>query len=200
MSGNVLILYYSVHGNVARMARLVARGVDTVAGMHARVRTVPRVSTVCEALSPEVPDSGPPYAEHRDLEECAALIVGSPTRFGSMASPLKYFFDGTASEWLGGRLSGKPAGVFTSASSPHGGQEATLLGMMLPLLHHGMLLVGLPFTEPALFNTRGGGTPYGPSHHAGIHSDQPLGEEEARLCGALGQRVAEVARRLSASS
>ncbi len=192
----VLVLYYSLHGNVARMARLVARGIEEVDGMQARVRTVPRVSTVCEASDDAVPTEGPPYATHADLDACAALALGSPTRFGNMAAPLKYFLDGTATQWLSGTLAGKPAAVFTSTSTLHGGQETTLLSMMLPLLHHGMLLVGIPYTEKQLTTTRSGGTPYGASHLAGPRSDVALSDEEQQLCIALGRRLASVSARL----
>ena len=192
----VLVLYYSRHGSVAAMARLVARGVDEVPGMSARLRTVPPVSVVCEATAPDIPDAGPPYACTEDLEQCAGLLLGSPTRFGNIAAPLKHFLDGTGAQWLSGALEGKPAGVFTSTSSLHGGQESTLLSMMLPLMHHGMVMVGLPYTEPALSATRSGGTPYGASHHAGTDNDLPVTPEEKRLCIALGRRVADVARRL----
>src|SRR5678809_272119 len=164
----VLVLYYSRHGSVARMARLVARGVESVSGVSARVRTVPPVSAETEAVAPAVPADGPPYAEHRDLRECAGLVLGSPTRFGNMAAPLKYFIDGLGAEWASGTLVDKPAGVFTSTSTMHGGQEATLLSMMIPLLHHGCVVTGLPYTEPGLNSTRTGGTPYGASHHAGM--------------------------------
>lgn len=190
----ILILYYSRHGSVAEMARHIARGVEETANMAARLRTVPRVSSECEAVAPEVPAEGAPYAELRDLEECAGLALGSPTHFGNMASPLKYFLDGSSPLWLSGSLIGKPAGVFTSTSSLHGGQESTLLSMMLPLLHHGMLLVGLPYSETQLLHTRQGGTPYGPSHHAGADNSQPLSEEEKQLCQALGRRLAQTAR------
>jgi NAD(P)H dehydrogenase (quinone) len=193
----VLVLYYSRHGNVAAMAHVVARGIESVQGMQARVRTVPRVSTVCEAVEDEIPSAGPPYATVEDLRECAGLALGSPTRFGNMAAPLKYFLDGTSSEWLGGALAGKPAAVFTSTSSLHGGQETTLLSMMLPLLHHGMLLVGLPYSEPDLLTTTSGGTPYGPSHVAGADSRTPITAEEHRLCLAMGRRLAEVTRALA---
>ena len=193
----VLVLFYSRHGNVAEMARAVARGVEQVAGMEARLRTVAPVSPVWEATAPEIPEQGPPYAELSDLSGCAGLALGSPTRFGQMASPLKHFLEGTGSEWLAGTLAGKPAGAFTSTASLHGGQEATLLSMMLPLLHHGMVLVGLPYTERDLLSTRTGGTPYGASHVAGPGDDRPLSEEEQRLCQALGQRIAVVATRLS---
>ena len=188
----VLVLYYSLHGNVARMARHVARGIEQVDGMQARLRTVPKVSTVCEASEDGVPADGPPYVTHADLDECAALALGSPTRFGNMAAALKYFLDGTATEWLSGTLAGKPAAVFTSTSTLHGGQESTLLSMMLPLMHHGMLVLGIPYTERELTTTRSGGTPYGASHLAGPHSDIALTDEEQRLCVALGRRLASV--------
>jgi len=190
------VLYYSLHGNVARMARHVARGIEKVDGMQARLRTVPKVSTVCEASEDGVPVDGPPYATREDLGECAALALGSPTRFGNMAAPLKYFLDGTASEWLSGTLVGKPAAVFTSTSTLHGGQETTLLSMMLPLMHHGMLVLGIPYTEKDLTTTRSGGTPYGASHVAGPHSDVAITDEEQRLCVALGRRLASVSARL----
>jgi NAD(P)H dehydrogenase (quinone) len=195
--GIVLVLYYSRYGATAEMARLVARGVESVAGMEARLRTVPPVSTVCESTEPSIPPSGAPYATLDDLKECAALALGSPTRFGNMAAPLKYFLDGTSPLWLSGGLSGKPAGVFTSTSSMHGGQETTLISMMLPLLHHGMLIMGLPYGEPDLMRTASGGTPYGPSHLAGTDSDRPLAEEERRLCQALGRGLAETAAALA---
>jgi NAD(P)H dehydrogenase (quinone) len=192
----VLVLYYSLHGNVARMARLVARGIEEVDGMQARLRCVPKVSSVCEASEDSVPADGPPYVTGEDLEECAALALGSPTRFGNMAAPLKYFLDGTAAQWLSGTLVGKPAAVFTSTSTLHGGQESTLLSMMLPLLHHGMLVLGIPNTETDLTTTRSGGTPYGASHLAGPHSDVAITDEEQRLCVALGRRLASVSARL----
>lgn len=195
----ILVLYYSRHGSVAKMARLIARGVESVEGCAARLRTVPPVSADCEKTAPDVPEEGAPYAEHRDLKECAGLILGSPTRFGNMAAPMKYFLDGTSGLWLSGALSGKPAAAFTSTASLHGGQETTLLTMMMPLLHHGALIVGLPYTEPALSATKSGGTPYGASHHAGTGtSPQPLSKDEETLCLALGKRVAETARKLSA--
>ena len=196
---DVLVLYYSLHGNVARMARFVARGIEQVEGMQARVRTVPKVSSVCEASEDNVPGEGPPYATLHDLDECAGVALGSPTRFGNMAAPLKYFLDGTASEWLSGTLAGKPAAVFTSTSTLHGGQESTLLSMMLPLLHHGMLIVGIPYTQPELTSTRSGGTPYGASHLAGPHSDIPVDDEEQRLCVTLGRRLATVCARIGAT-
>ncbi len=193
---DILIVYYSSGGSVAQMAQHVARGVEEVSGMQARVRTVPRVSAVCEAVEDSIPASGPPYATPDDLKQCAGLILGSPTRFGNMAAPLRYFLDGTGGLWLSGALTGKPAAVFTSTASLHGGQETTLLSMMLPLLHHGMLLVGLPYSEPDLTNTASGGTPYGASHWAGVDDKRPLSEEEKRLCHALGKRVAEIAHHL----
>jgi NAD(P)H dehydrogenase (quinone) len=195
---DILVLYYSRHGATAEMARHVSRGVESVTGMRARLRTVPAVSAVSEAVEDAIPASGPPYATHADLRECAGLILGSPTRFGNMAAALKYFLDGTGDLWLSGVLAGKPAGVFTSTSSLHGGQESTLLSMMLPLLHHGMLLVGLPYTEREIMETGSGGTPYGPSHLAGANSDKAVTEAEKQLCQALGARVADVARRLTA--
>ena len=196
----ILVLYYSLHGNVAAMARLVARGVEEVDGMQARVRTVPKVSTVCEASEDAVPAEGPPYAEARDLMECAGLVLGTPTRFGNMAAPLKYFLDGTADAWISGTLAGKPAGVFTSTSTLHGGQETTLISMMLPLLHHGMVVLGLPNSEPALNRTKTGGTPYGASHVAGLDSKRPLSDEEKQLCMVLGRRVAELAAAIAKGS
>ncbi|MGA9852644.1 MAG: NAD(P)H:quinone oxidoreductase [Gammaproteobacteria bacterium] len=195
---DILILYYSRYGATAEMARQVCRGVESLNGARARLRTVPAVSTVSEAVEDSIPESGPPYATHDDLKECAGLILGSPTRFGNMAAPLKYFFDTTGALWLSGVLAGKPAGVFTSTSSLHGGQETTLLSMMLPLLHHGMLIVGVPYTERELMETTSGGTPYGPSHHAGANGDRKLSDMEKQLCQALGKRVADVAFRLQA--
>jgi NAD(P)H dehydrogenase (quinone) len=194
----VLVLYYSRHGATGELARAVARGVDEVPGMAARVRTVPAVRAATEAATdPAVPDDGPPYASRGDLAECAGLVMGSPTRFGNMAAPLKHFLDGTAPEWLSGALAGKPAGAFTSSASMHGGQESTLLTMMLPLLHHGMLLVGIPFTEPLLTSTRAGGTPYGASHVAGARGELPVSDDERALARALGRRVAQAAQRLA---
>jgi NAD(P)H dehydrogenase (quinone) len=175
------------------MARHAARGVEEVDDMQARVRTVPKVSSVCEASEGTVPAEGPPYVEARDLDECVGLLLGSPTRFGNMAAPLKYFLDSTADAWLSGTLAGKPAGVFTSTSTLHGGQETTLISMMLPLLHHGMVVLGLPYTEPALNRTKTGGTPYGASHVAGLDSKQLLSEDEKQLCSVLGRRVAQLA-------
>ena len=196
----VLVLYYSLHGHTADMARQIVRGVESVDGVHARLRTVPPLSQDRQDDSQPVPDSGPPYANRQDLAECSGLILGSPTRFGNMAAALKYFIDGTASEWFSGTLAGKPAAVFTSTASLHGGQESTLLSMMLPLLHHGMLIVGLPFTEPGIVTTRSGGTPYGASQHSGWDGENELDSTESDLCRALGQRVAEVARRLDPAS
>ena len=192
----ILVLYYSHHGAVKQMAQYVARGIND-AGASARVRTVPRVSTVAEAVEPAVPDSGAPYAELKDLEECIAVAVGTPTRFGNMAAPMKYFWDGTGGLWMKGALAGKPAAVFTSSSSMHGGQETTLTSMMLPLLHHGMLIVGLPYSEATLLNTTSGGTPYGASHVAGVAGDQPITDDERKLCIALGKRLATIALKLA---
>ena len=194
---DILILYYSRHGSVAAMAQLIARGVEQVPGLQARIRTVPAVSTVCEALEDSIPAAGPPYATLDDLRECAGIAMGSPTRFGNMAAPLKYFLDSTGSLWLSGVLAGKPAAVFTSTSTLHGGQESTLISMMLPLLHHGMLITGLPFSDTDLLTTTSGGAPYGASHWAGNDSKLPLSEEEKRLCLSLGKRLAETANALS---
>lgn len=194
----ILVLYYSHTGAVKEMAQLVARGVEQVKGCAARLRTVPKVSSLSEAVAPTVPATGAPYAEHRDLLECIGIALGSPTRFGNMAAPMKYFWDSTGELWLNGTLSGKPAAVFTSTASPHGGQETTLVSMMLPLLHHGMLIVGLPYTEPELMSTTGGGTPYGASHHAGAAGERPVGEHERKLCIALGRRLSEVALKIAA--
>ena len=197
MPCEVLVLYYSRHGAVREMARFVARGIEHVNGVSARVRTVPSVSAVNEATASAVPGEGPPYVELRDLEECAGLALGSPTRFGNMAAPLKYFLDTTSALWLRGALAGKPAAVFTSTSTLHGGQETTLISMMLPLLHHGMVILGLPYTAPELTTTRTGGTPYGASHTAGTASNQPLSEDEKKLCLVLGRRLASVAIKLA---
>ena len=195
----ILVLYYSQGGAVRDMAQAIARGVESVAGAKARVRTVPKVSANCEATESAVPSTGAPYVELQDLEACAGLALGSPTRFGNMAAPMKYFLDGTSNLWLKGALIGKPAAVFTSSGSMHGGNESTVLTMMLPLLHHGMLLVGLPYSEPALGNTSTGGTPYGASHIGGAMNDKPLSEDEKKLCLALGKRLAETALKLAAS-
>jgi len=196
----VLILYYSHNGNTAKMAQQIARGVEEVNGIEARLRSVPSISTVCEATEASIPDSGAPYATLDDLRHCAGLLIGSPTRFGNMAAAMKHFIDSSGELWLSGGMIGKPAAVFTSASSMHGGQESTLLSMMLPLLHHGMLLLGLPYSESDLLTTRSGGTPYGASHLSGGKSDLPLSDEEKRLCQALGRRVAETARALQGAS
>lgn len=193
----ILVLYYSQHGATRQMAQLIARGVEQVAGVRARLRTVPKVSTVCEATEPDIPDSGAPYVELRDLEECIGLALGSPTRFGNMASAMKYFWDGTGGLWMKHTLVGKPAALFTSTGTMHGGQETTLLSMMLTLLHHGMLIVGLPYSEPELSSTQSGGTPYGASHVAGLANDQPVTEAEKKLCLALGRRLAQTALKLS---
>ena len=192
----ILVLYYSRYGATEKMAQHVARGVEEVRGMQARLRTVPAVSTVCEATEDDIPAQGAPYASVDDLRECVGLALGSPTRFGNMAAPLKYFIDGTGGLWLGAELAGKPAAVFTSTSSLHGGQETTLWSMMLPLLHHGMLLTGIPYSETDLLHTDAGGTPYGASHLAGTDSKKPLTEAEQRLCRALGKRLAEIALKL----
>ncbi|SCZ62852.1 NAD(P)H:quinone oxidoreductase [Thiohalomonas denitrificans] len=193
----VLVLYYSRHGATGAMARLVARGVEEVPGVQARLRTVPEVSTVTEAVADAIPAEGPPYASLEDLRECAGLALGSPTRFGNMAAPLKYFLDTTTPLWLSGALIDKPATLFTSTSSIHGGQETTLLSMMLPLLHHGMVLLGLPYSESDLFTTTGGGTPYGSSHVAGTDNRNPISDAERRLCIAQGRRLAELVWRMA---
>jgi NAD(P)H dehydrogenase (quinone) len=192
----ILVLYYSRHGKTRRLAELIAQGIESVPGMEARLRTVPAVSTVTEATEPEIPGSGAPYVELEDLAECAGLALGSPTRFGNMASAMKYFLDGTAAQWLSGTLSGKPAVVFTSTGSLHGGQEATLLSMMIPLLHHGMLVMGLPYTEPELMTTESGGSPYGATHWAGVDGKRPVTDDEKRLAIALGRRLATASRKL----
>ena len=193
----ILVLYYSRNGAVREMAQLVARGIGQVPGAVARLRTVPPVAPVTETAAPPVPDSGAPYVELADLEQCAGLALGSPTRFGNMAAPMKHFLDGTGGLWARGALVGKPAAVFTSTGTQHGGQESTLLTMLLPLLHHGMLVLGIPYTEPELSSTRTGGTPYGASHVAGSQGDQPVSADEKALCIALGRRLAEVALRLT---
>jgi len=194
---DVLIVYYSRNGSVAGLARMVARGVEEVAGMQARVRSVPPVAPVTQTAQAPVPDAGAPYATLADLHECAGIVVGSPTRFGNMAAPMKHFLDSTVAEWASGTLVGKPAACFTSTSTMHGGQETTLVSMMLPLLHHGALIVGIPYTEPELHSTGGGGSPYGASHVAGVDGDRPISEEERRLARALGRRVATVAAQLA---
>jgi NAD(P)H dehydrogenase (quinone) len=197
----ILVLYYSRHGSTAELARQICRGVESVADVTARLRTVPGVSTVVETAAPAIPDLGPPYASHDELRNCDGLVLGSPTRFGNMAAPLKYFLDGTSSLWLSGALAGKPAAVFTSTQTMHGGQESTLLSMMLPLLHHGMYMVGLPYTEAALTKTSSGGTPYGASHVVGNGESAPhkLTGDEQVLAQCLGKRVAELAVKLKRS-
>ncbi len=193
---DILVLYYSVGGSVRRMAELIAEGIERVPGAAARLRTVPRVSANIANVNAAIPESGPPYCELGDLEECAGLALGSPTRFGNMAAPLKHFLDGTGLLWQRGTLAGKPACVFTSTASLHGGQETTLLSMMLPLLHHGMLVIGLPYTQAELNATRAGGTPYGASHFAGLADDQPVSDDERTLCIAQGRRLAEISLKL----
>jgi len=193
----VLVLYASRHGSTAAMAKLAARGVEQVAGMEARIRTAPEVSPVCESTEPAVPEDGPPYVSTDDLTGCAGLLLGSPTRFGNMAASLKYFLETTTPQWLSGELIGKPAGVFTSTASLHGGQESTLLSMMLPLLHHGMVIAGIPYSEADLTATRSGGTPYGASHVSGAKGELPITEEEKRLCMAQGKRMATLAKKLT---
>ena len=193
----VLVLYYSATGAVRTLAQSVARGIDSVEGMRSRVRTVPKVAPVVEKAQPAIPAEGAPYVEARDLEECVALALGSPTRFGNMAAPLKYFIDGLGGEWGRGTLTGKPAAVFSASASMHGGQETTLVSMMLPLLHHGMVIVGIPYGEPDLNTTRSGGTPYGATHVSGTANDRPVTDEESRLAFALGKRLATVAKKLS---
>ena len=197
---DVLVLYYSRGGSVAALARQIARGVESVPGMAARLRTVPPMAAATAVASPPIPDDGAPYVTRQDLAECAALALGSPTRFGNMAAPLKHFLDTTGAEWASGTLVGKPAGVFTSSASMHGGQESTLLSMHLPLLHHGCLIVGIPFTEAALSATRSGGTPYGASHVAGPRDDVQPSDEEKALAQALGRRLADLARRLGGAA
>lgn len=196
---DILVVYYSRNGHVAQLARMIARGIEEVAGLHARVRQVPPVAPVTEIAQPPVPDDGAPYVELHDLHECAGLLVGSPTRFGNMAAPMKHFLDSTIAEWVSGALVGKPCAVFTATATMHGGQESTLLSMLLPLLHHGMLVVGIPFTEKALNETRTGGTPYGASHVSGVGGDNPISDDERELARALGRRVANVAWRLAAT-
>lgn len=193
----ILVLYYSHHGSVRELARHIARGIEQVPGISARLRTVPKVSATCEATDAAIPDDGAPYVEARDLEECVGLAMGSPTRFGNMAAPLKYFLDSTSGAWLKGTLAGKPAAVFTSTTTMHGGQESTLLSMMLPLLHHGMLILGIPYTEAALSTTREGGTPYGASHVSGSDGTTAASEQERLLAVALGRRLAETAAKLA---
>jgi len=193
----ILVLYYSQSGHVLNMAEQIARGIETVDGCSARLRTVPEISTVCEATEDTIPEQGHLYANHNDLKQCDGLVLGSPTRFGNMAAPLKYFIDKTSDVWLSGSLIGKPAAVFTSTGSLHGGQESTLLSMMLPLMHHGMMILGLPYSENTLMTTTDGGTPYGASHLAGNNNDRPLSENEAQLCRALGHRIAQTSKILN---
>jgi NAD(P)H dehydrogenase (quinone) len=192
----ILVLYYSRHGATRKLADLIAQGIESVPGIDARLRTVPAVSSVAEATEAGIPAAGAPYVELQDLADCAGLALGSPTRFGNMASAMKYFLDGTAAQWLSGTLAGKPAAVFTSTGSLHGGQESTLLTMMIPLLHHGMLIMGLPYTHPELMTTASGGSPYGPTHWAGMDGNKPLTDDEKRLAIATGKRLAETAARL----
>ena len=205
MTAEVLVLYYSRGGHTAQLARLVARGVEEIDGVRARLRQVPPVAPVTQTApvptraSAPVPEDGPPYAELRDLAECSGLIMGSPTRYGNMAAPLKHFIDSTIAEWASGTLVGKPCAVFTSTATMHGGQETTLVSMLLPLLHHGMIAVVIPYTEPALNNTRSGGTPYGPSHVAGLNGENAISEHERELARVQGRRVADLVRRLAAS-
>lgn len=193
---DVLVLYYSLHGSVKQLAAHIAHGIESVPDAQARIRTVPKVVSESDGPAKLVPDEGAPYATHKDLEECAGIALGSPTRFGNMAAAMKYFWDGTSSLWLSGALSGKPATLFTSTASLHGGQETTLTSMMLPLLHHGMIIVGLPYTNPELSATRSGGTPYGVSHFAGTDGKQPVTEEERKLALAQGKRLAEITLKL----
>ena len=194
---NLLVLYYSRHGATRQLAELIAEGIESVPGATARLRTVPEVSAVCEATESAIPASGPPYVEHKDLQECAGLALGSPTRFGNMASAVKYFLDGSTSQWLSGALIGKPACVFTSTGSMHGGQESTLLSMMIPLMHHGMVMVGLPYSQPELMNTQTGGTPYGVTHFAKADGSAPISADEKKLALAQGKRLAEIAIKLA---
>ena len=200
MSHNdILVLYYSRHGATRDLARLIAEGIESVPGANARLRTVPAFSTVCKASEPAVPSDGAPYVEYQDLEDCIGLALGSPTRFGNMAAPMKYFWDGSSSQWLSGALVGKPASVFTSTGSMHGGQETTLLTMMIPLLHHGMMIVGLPYSEPDLMSTKNGGSPYGVTHLALADGSAPISPEEERLARAQGKRLAQIALQLKRS-
>lgn len=193
----ILVLYYSRYGAVAKMAQLIARGIESVNGMEARIRTVPAVSPVVEASEPEVPEEGAVYCSEEEFSECSGLALGSPTRFGNMAGAMKHFLDSTGAQWMSGSMIGKPAGVFTSTASLHGGQESTLLSMQIPLMHHGMLIAGIPYSEAELSSTTSGGTPYGPSHLAGAEGNNPIRQEEAALCQAFGKRLAELALKLS---
>jgi NAD(P)H dehydrogenase (quinone) len=194
---SILVLYYSRHGSTRKLAELLAQGIESVKGCDALLRTVPSVSAVSEATEPDVPADGAPYVELSDLQKCAAIALGSPTRFGNMAAPLKYFWDGTSAQWLAGALVGKPACVFTSTGSLHGGQESTLISMMMPLLHHGMMVLGLPYTESALMTTSTGGTPYGASHWSGVNGNLPISEETRMLTIALGRRLATTAQQMA---
>lgn len=196
----ILVLFYSRHGATRKLAELIAQGIESVPGCDARLRTVPAVSSVAEATEPDVPSEGAPYVELDDLQECAGLALGSPTRFGNMASAMKYFWDGTAAQWLSGALAGKPACVFTSTGSLHGGQESTLLSMMIPLFHHGLMVLGLPYTNPELMSTASGGTPYGASHWSGLDGKKTITEDEKRLAIALGRRLAETASKLQSKA
>ncbi len=193
---NILVLYYSRGGSVAQMARHITHGIEAVSHCQAVIRTVPSVSTTCESTESDIPDSGPPYVTHDDLINCDGLALGSPTRFGNMAAPMKYFIDSTSDIWASGNLAGKPATVFSSTASLHGGQETTLLSMMLPLMHHGMLMLGIPYSEPGLTTTKDGGTPYGATHVAGNNDNLPISENEKTLCIAVGKRLAEVSQKL----
>ena len=193
----LLVLYYSRHGSTEKMAQLIARGAEEVANIEAIIRTVPEISTVCESTASDIPDQGAPYVTLDELKHCSGLALGSPTRFGNMASPLKYFIDSTSSLWLSGAMSGKPAAVFTSTSTLHGGQESTLLSMMTPLLHHGMIITGIPYTEPELHSTTTGGSPYGASHFSGEGGKNAISNEEKKLCRALGKRLATLCLKLN---
>lgn len=193
----ILVLFYTTTGATKQLAQLIARGIESVSGMSARLRTVPKVSTVCEQTAPEIPDSGVPYVSLQDINECVGLALGSPVRFGNMAASMKYFWDSTSGEWLSGALIGKPACVFTSSGSMHGGQESCLISMMLPLLHHGMCIVGLPYSNAELLTTRSGGTPYGVSHLAGSNADLEISKEEKALALAQGKHLAQIASKLS---
>ena len=192
----ILVLYYSRDGATKAMAQQIARGIESIADVDACIRTVPEISSVCEQSADSIPETGSLYASLEDLSNCDGLLLGSPTHFGNMAAPLKYFIDHTSDIWLSGQLIGKPAAAFTSTGSMHGGQESTLLSMMLPLMHHGMMIMGLPYSEPALMTTEDGGTPYGASHLAGSNNDRDLSETESQLCRALGQRIAATAKKL----
>ena len=197
LNGTILVIYYSRNGATRQLAELIAEGIESVPGATARIRTVPSVSATSEATEPEIPVSGPPYVEHKDLEECIGLALGSPTRFGNMAAAMKYFLDNTASQWLSGALIGKPASVFTSTGSMHGGQESTLLSMMIPLMHHGMVIVGLPYSNPELMSTQTGGSPYGVTHYSKTDGSAPISSDEKKLAIAQGKRLAEIALKLA---